>query len=240
MPGLRLLRRHRLRGRLGARRFPLAVIELGFRLAVGATFFRSGLNKLQSFDTAISLFREEYRLPLLPPELAATLGTTVELAAPVLLVLGLGARLGAAALLAMTLTIQLLVYPENWPEHLMWGSILAYVLRNGPGTLSFDHLIARRLFDSANAINRITAMPAMPIRMRCMSCLVPPLVFPARYGGKNARGTSLHVRSLWMDRGSTSASVIWRSCSRYHLTQVGRRLVAPRWSVKRWFMTSGN
>jgi len=132
--------------RIAARRFPLSLIELGMRLAVGATFFRSGMNKLESFDTAIALFRDEYRLPLLPPEVAATMGTAVELGAPVLLVLGLCARLGAAALLVMTLVIQFLVYPENWPEHLMWASILAYVLRNGPGALSIDRLIALRLF----------------------------------------------------------------------------------------------
>ena len=119
------------------------------RLAVGATFFRSGLNKFESFDSTIGLFRDEYRLPLLPPELAAYMGTAVELAAPVLLVLGLGARLGAAALLAMTLTIQFLVYPENWPEHLMWASILIYVLRNGPGTLSVDRLVEAHLFGRA-------------------------------------------------------------------------------------------
>lgn len=105
--------------RATARRFPLALLELGMRVAVGATFFKSGMNKFQSFDTAIVLFREEYRLPLLPPELAAYMGTTVELCAPVLLVLGVFARFGASALLVMTLTIQFLVYPENWPEHLM-------------------------------------------------------------------------------------------------------------------------
>jgi putative oxidoreductase len=134
------------RARAWARRVPLSPIELGMRLAVGATFFSSGMNKLQSFDTAIALFRDEYRLPLLPPELAAYMGTAVEVSAPVLLVFGVFARLGAAALLAMTLTIQFLVYPENWPEHLMWASILAYVLRNGPGALSIDRLIAFRLF----------------------------------------------------------------------------------------------
>ena len=104
------------------------------------------MNKVESFDTAITLFREEYRLPLLPPELAAYLGTAVELGAPVLLVLGLFARLGAAALLAMTLVIQFLVYPANWPEHLMWASILAYVLSRGPGALSIDRIIAFNLF----------------------------------------------------------------------------------------------
>ncbi len=132
--------------RTAAGRFPLSLIELGMRLAVGATFFRSGMNKVESFDTAITLFRDEYRLPLLPPELAAYMGTMVELTAPVLLVSGLFARLGAVALLVMTLTIQFLVYPENWPEHLMWASILAYVLSRGAGKLSIDRLIAFNLF----------------------------------------------------------------------------------------------
>ena len=132
--------------RMRARRFPLPLLEFGMRLAVGATFFKSGMNKFQSFDTAVLLFQEEYRLPLLPPEIAAYMGTTVELAAPVLLVLGLWARFGAAALLVMTLTIQFLVYPANWSEHLMWASILAYVLTRGPGALSIDRLIAFRLF----------------------------------------------------------------------------------------------
>ena len=132
--------------RATAARFPLSVLEFAMRLAVGATFFRSGMNKFQSFDSAIELFREEYRLPLLPPEIAAYMGTTVELCAPVLLVLGVFARLGAAALLVMTLTIQFLVYPENWPEHLMWASILAYVLSRGPGTLSIDRIVAFNLF----------------------------------------------------------------------------------------------
>lgn len=134
------------RARSVAGQFPLSLIEFGMRLAVGATFFRSGMNKFQSFDTAITLFREEYRLPLLPPELAAYMGTAVELGAPVLLVLGLFARLGAAALLVMTLTIQFLVYPENWPEHLMWASILAYVLSRGAGAISIDRVIAFNLF----------------------------------------------------------------------------------------------
>lgn len=132
--------------RATAGRFPLSLLELGMRVAVGATFFKSGMNKFASFDTAIELFREEYRLPLLSPEIAAYLGTAVELSAPVLLVLGVFARFGAAALLAMTLTIQFLIYPGNWPEHLMWASILAYVLTRGPGKLSIDRLIAFNLF----------------------------------------------------------------------------------------------
>ena len=107
------------------------------RLAVGATFFRSGMNKFESFDTAITLFREEYRLPLLPPSSRLNgHGRRARRARAA----GAGPvrRLGAAALLAMTLVIQFLVYPANWPEHLMWASILAYVLSRGPGALSID------------------------------------------------------------------------------------------------------
>jgi putative oxidoreductase len=130
-------------------RFPISLLEFGMRLAVGATFFRSGMNKVEDFSNAIVLFRDEYRLPLLPPEIAAYMGTTVELTTPVLLVLGVFARLGAAALLFMTLTIQFLVYPENWPEHLMWASILAYVLSRGPGALSIDRFVALRLYARA-------------------------------------------------------------------------------------------
>src|SRR5260370_42644607 len=129
-----------------ARRFPLSLLEFGMRLAVGATFFRSGMNKYESFDNAIILFRDEYRLPFVPPEFAAYMGTTVELTAPVLLVLGIFARLGAAALLFMTLTIQFLVYPENWPDHPTWASILAYGLSRAPGALSIDRFVALRLF----------------------------------------------------------------------------------------------
>ena len=73
----------------------------------------------------------------------------IDIALLLLLVLGFGARLGAAALMMMTLTIQFLVYPENWPEHLMWGSILAYVLSRGAGKLSIDRLVALNLFGRA-------------------------------------------------------------------------------------------
>ena len=132
--------------RAAGNRFPLSLLEFGMRMAVGATFFRSGMNKFESFDTAVELPREEYRPPPPPPPIAPTTRTAPAPAAPVLLVLGLFARLGAAALLAMTLVIQFLVYPGNWPEHLMWASILAYVLTRGPGTLSIDRIIAFNLF----------------------------------------------------------------------------------------------
>lgn len=130
-------------------RIPLSAVELAMRLGVAAVFFKSGLTKIASWEPTVALFELEYQLPLLPPELAATFAAAAELACPVLIALGLGARLGAAALLGMTLVIQVFVYPGNWSEHLIWASILAYVLTRGAGAFSFDRLIASRLLGRA-------------------------------------------------------------------------------------------
>jgi len=120
---------------------PLSVLQLLMRIAVGGVFFRSGLLKIESWDLAVLLFRDEYDLPLLPPELAATLGTAVELAAPLFLFAGLLTRLATLPLLAMTLVIQTLVYPQAWNEHLLWTVPLLFLLTRGPGALSLDRLL---------------------------------------------------------------------------------------------------
>jgi putative oxidoreductase len=135
----------------------LSLWEFGLRVGVALVFFRSGETKIASAgwwdvaswwnitDTTVLLFAEEYRVPVLPPALAAYLATTAEHLAPVMLILGLGARLGAAALLGMTLVIQVFVYPGHWYEHLLWAVPLTYVLVRGPGRLSLDYLIRRSL-----------------------------------------------------------------------------------------------
>jgi putative oxidoreductase len=125
-------------------RVPVAIPQLLFRSGMGLVFWRSAQSKLASWDTTILLFQEEYRVPLLPPEMAAYLATTVELTAPILLVLGLATRLGATAMLGMALVIQLLVYPQNYPDHLLWAGPLLYLILRGPGVLSLDHLIRKR------------------------------------------------------------------------------------------------
>jgi putative oxidoreductase len=133
-----------LRGLL--ERVPTSLLALAFRLAVATVFWRSGLTKIASWDATVALFDMEYMLPILPPAVGAYLATTVELGCSALLVLGLATRFAAAALLGMTLVIQLFVYPENWPDHLLWGSILAYLVTRGAGAMSLDHVICRRLF----------------------------------------------------------------------------------------------
>jgi putative oxidoreductase len=126
---------------------PLALPELVLRLGVALVFWRSGLTKLPFGNiSTLALFQDEYRVPLLPPELAAYLATSIELIVPWLLLVGLGTRLGAAILLGQTLVIQLFVYPENYPDHLLWAGPLLYLLLRGPGNWSIDRLI-RSAFD---------------------------------------------------------------------------------------------
>jgi putative oxidoreductase len=124
---------------------PVALPELVLRLGIALVFWRSGLTKLPFGNIAtVALFQEEYRVPLLPPELAAYLATSIELAVPWLLLVGLGTRLGAAILLAQTLVIQIFVYPENYPDHLLWLGPLLYLLLRGPGAWSIDAAIRSR------------------------------------------------------------------------------------------------
>ena len=83
-------------------------------------------------------------LPLLPPELAAQMATVAEHLFPVLLVLGLFTRLSALALLGMTLTIQLFVYPDAWPTHLSWAGLMLYLVGRGAGSVSVDRVLGIR------------------------------------------------------------------------------------------------
>ena len=124
---------------------PYWLLALPLRLAVATVFWNSAMTKLANWGTAVALFADEYKVPLLPPELAAYIAVTIELAAPVLLVLGLGTRPAALVLLGMTAVIEIFVYPEAWPTHIQWAAMLLVLLCRGAGKWSFDHLIRRRL-----------------------------------------------------------------------------------------------
>lgn len=128
-------------------RIPYSLIALVARLSIAGVFWRSGQTKVSGFglsDTAVDLFREEYRLPLVDPTMAATVAAVAEHLFPVLLVIGLATRLSALALLIMTLVIQLLVYPDAWPTHGTWAACLLLLMTRGAGAVSVDHLLARR------------------------------------------------------------------------------------------------
>ncbi len=124
---------------------PYTLLAVPLRVAVGAIFWLSALTKLANWDSALQLFRDEYRVPLLPPELAAHLALGIELGAPVLLVLGLLTRPTAFVLLGMTAVIEVFVYPLAWPTHIQWAAMLLVLLCRGPGKLSIDHLVWTRL-----------------------------------------------------------------------------------------------
>ena len=124
---------------------PYALLALPLRLAVATVFWNSGMTKLANWDTAVALFTDEYRVPLLPPELAAYMAASIELSTPVLLVLGLLTRPAAAVLLGMTAVIEIFVYPLAWPTHIQWAAMLLVLLCQGPGALSLDHWLWQRV-----------------------------------------------------------------------------------------------
>jgi putative oxidoreductase len=124
------------------------LIALAARFGVGAVFFYSARTKVSGLltlnDNAYTLFEEEYKLPLLGPELAAHLATYAEHLFPLLLALGLATRLSALGLLAMTAVIQFFVYPAAWPTHLTWAVGLLYLAGRGGGALSLDRVFGIR------------------------------------------------------------------------------------------------
>lgn len=128
---------------------PDALLLLVARLGLAAIFFLSGRTKVEGIititDGTYELFRTEYALPLIPPDLGATLATWAEHLFPILLLLGLFTRLSAFALLCMTLIIQAFVYPDAWPTHLSWAAISLPLVARGGGIWSMDALISRRL-----------------------------------------------------------------------------------------------
>lgn len=130
------------------RRIPASLIAIMGRVAIAAVFWKSGRTKVDGFtvtDQTVFLFEYEYAIPLIPPALAANMAAMAEHLFPVLLVLGLASRFSAFALLIMTLVIEVFVYPEAWITHLLWATVLIYILAQGPGLLSLDHWLDRRL-----------------------------------------------------------------------------------------------
>ena len=125
---------------------PYSLLAVPLRLAVATVFWNSAMTKLANWNTAIELFTEEYKVPLLPPGLAAYMAVSIELITPVLLVLGLATRPAAFVLLGMTAVIEVFVYPLAWPTHIQWTAMLLILLCRGAGNFSLDRFARRRLF----------------------------------------------------------------------------------------------
>lgn len=130
---------------------PFSLLILLPRIATFSVFFRSGLVKIADWNATLSLFENEYKVPVLPPELAAMMAASMELGLSSLILVGLFARLGTLGLLGMVAVIQLFIYPMSWPDHIQWLAFMSLILFRGPGVFSLDHLLWRRLDTFAKA-----------------------------------------------------------------------------------------
>lgn len=116
---------------------------LAARLWIAKVFFMSGLVKIKSWDTTIALFTDEYKVPVLPPEIAAYIATAAELSLPVLLVLGLMTPVAALGLFVMTLVIELFIYPGT-TDHYHWMLLLGLLITHGSGKFGADFWLVRK------------------------------------------------------------------------------------------------
>ncbi len=149
------------RGRKLLESVPYSALALLARFGIAMTFWQSGQTKVEGFVVdpiggkfmlglphlapgTVDLFRDEYALPIIPPEIAAVMAASAEHLFPFLLLLGLATRVSALALLGMTLVIQTLVYPSAYPTHAVWATVLILLATRGGGVASLDHLLVRR------------------------------------------------------------------------------------------------
>lgn len=129
-----------------------SLLLLGTRFYVGWQFTKSGWLKYTSWDTTLGLFRDEYHVPLLPPELAAVIGTCGELGFPIFLYLGLFGRFGALGMffvnvMAVVSYRQVLLaegFEAALGNHILWGFMLLVLMVFGPGKISLDAWLERR------------------------------------------------------------------------------------------------
>jgi putative oxidoreductase len=123
------------------------IVAFAIRLYVARVFFTSGMIKIGNWAGTLGLFQNEFHVPLLPPHLAAVLGTAAELGLPVFLALGLGTRAAAIALFVFNI-VAATSYPglsvAGLKDHILWGSLLLVTIFYGPGRIALDHWIGRR------------------------------------------------------------------------------------------------
>jgi len=130
------------------------VLDLGIRVYIAKVFFLSGLTKVRDWGTTLTLFREEYHVPVLPPELAAVMGTAGELALPVFLAIGLATRFAAFGLAFVNITAVVSYWhflnraESALAQHVYWGLLILVILLHGPGKISLDAILWKRINQS--------------------------------------------------------------------------------------------
>ncbi len=132
-------------------RVPYGLLALPLRVAVATVFWNSAMAHLANWNTTLYMFANMYKVPLLPPDLAAHLAVAIEVTTPALLVVGFLTRPASVVLLGMIAVIEIFVYPQAWPTHIQWAAMILILLSRGAGPLSVDHLIARRLRHGARS-----------------------------------------------------------------------------------------
>lgn len=118
---------------------------LAARLWIAKTFWISGMVKIKSWSSTIALFTDEYKVPILPPEIAAYMATAAELSLPVLLVLGFMTPLAALGLFVMTMVIELFIYPGT-TDHYHWMLLLGILITHGSGKFGADYWLIKRFY----------------------------------------------------------------------------------------------
>ncbi|MGH8129083.1 MAG: DoxX family protein [Gammaproteobacteria bacterium] len=125
------------------------LLAIPLRFAVATVFWNSAMTHLANWQATLYLFETDYRLPFLPPHPAAYTAVSIEVIAPILLILGLLTRPAAAVLIGMTAVIEIFVYPQAWPTHIQWWAMLLVLFARGPGKISLDWLIRRFMLGDA-------------------------------------------------------------------------------------------
>ena len=120
---------------------PFDILILVARAATFSVFIHSGLQKLSDWNATLMLFRDEYKVPILPPEVAAYMAASMELGLSSLVLVGFATRVSALGLLGMVSVIQIFVYPQAWPDHIQWLAFMIFIVCRGPGAYSLDALI---------------------------------------------------------------------------------------------------
>jgi putative oxidoreductase len=126
---------------------PYWLIALIARVALAKVFWSSAQTHLASWQTTLYMFANSYQVPLLPPDFAAYLAVAVEVTVPPLLLLGLASRFAALVVFGMTMVIEIFVYPQAWPTHIQWISMMLLLMWRGAGGLSLDAAIRHRWMD---------------------------------------------------------------------------------------------
>lgn len=125
---------------------PLWFLYVRYWLA--KAFFKSGLVSIADWKGNVDLFRYEFKVPIIPPEIAAFTSTAVELICPIMLIFGVGTRIGALGILSTAVIIEL-TYIHHL-DHILWIFVSSLLILKGAEKISIDYLLSKSEFKDLN------------------------------------------------------------------------------------------